>query len=78
MNKHAIHYGGQPGFDRRVGQREFESVLGCKTSWFGELERRGVVPPAHRDPGGKRKWWFASEVTQALEGLGKPATEVAA
>jgi hypothetical protein len=72
---HAVGKPNQPTFDRRVFQREFERVLGCRTTWFRSLELRGAIPPARRDPGGKRKWWYASEVERALQDLGRAAAE---
>ena len=70
MNEWAKHYGGETGgFDRRVYQREFERVLGYGATWFRNLELRGAIPPPRRDPGGKRKWWYASEVARTLENM---------
>lgn len=70
-------------FDRRVYQREFEHVLGCGSTWFRELQKRGMVRPGRRDPGGKRNWWYASEVARTLETIGagakaRPITRTAA
>jgi hypothetical protein len=76
MNTWAKHYGGE--FDRRVYRREFETVLGYGTTWFRTLEKRGVIPAGRTDPGGKRKWWFASEVQATSEKLTGSAVREAA
>jgi hypothetical protein len=66
-------------FDRRVYRREFESLLGCGSTWFRKLISRGTVPHGLRDPGGRREWWPASQVQTILERMRKqaePATSV--
>lgn len=78
VNEWAKHYGGSRGYERRVYQREFEATLGYRTTWFRALEKRGVIPPGKRDPGGKRKWWLASEVAATVERLNATAEVVAA
>ena len=60
-------------FDRRVYRREFMRVIGYGPTWFREQQRRGRIPKGKRDPGGKREWWLASEITQTLEALDKDA-----
>ena len=55
--------------DRRVSRREFAGTLGYGITWFRELERRGLIPPGRRDPGGKRYWWRESEVRATLDRL---------
>ena len=60
-------------FNRRVYKREFAQVLGCGHTWFGVLEKRGMIPAGKRDPGGKRLWWNASEVRDTLDKLAKTA-----
>lgn len=65
-------------FDRRVYRREFADVLGCGSTWFRGLEKRGIVPQGRRDPGGKRVWWPASEVHLTLEKMAKAACSAAA
>lgn len=64
MNDWAItnERGGSPEFDRRVYAREYRGLLGCSDPWFRELQRRGKISPPRRDVGGRRTWWFASEV----------------
>ena len=57
------------GLDRRVSRREFAGTLGLGITWFRELERRGLIPPGRRDPGGKRYWWRESEVRATLDRL---------
>lgn len=61
------------GADRRVGRSEFAARLGCGTTWFRELERRGMIPAGRRDPGGKRLWWPAEEVRKTLHKLAENA-----
>jgi hypothetical protein len=65
-------------FDRRVSRREFAAALGYGITWFREQERRGVIPPGRRDPGGKRLWWPASEVRATLKKLNSAAIRAAA
>ena len=65
-------------FDRRVSRREFAETIGCGITWFRALERRGLIPPGRRDPGGKRVWWRASEVRATLDKLEYSAESVAA
>jgi len=60
-------------FDRRVYRREFMGIIGYGATWFREQQRRGRIPKGKRDPGGKREWWLASEITQTLEALDKDA-----
>jgi predicted DNA-binding transcriptional regulator AlpA len=59
----------QVEFDRRVFRREFAATLGCGITWFRTLEKRGTIPQGKRDPGGKRVWWYASEVRDTLSRL---------
>jgi predicted DNA-binding transcriptional regulator AlpA len=63
----------QTEFDRRVYRREFETLLGCGTTWFGELVKRGLIPPGRVDPGARRVWWPASEVRATLNKMAKTA-----
>jgi len=65
-------------FDRRVYQREFQSVIGYGTTWFRKLESEGKIPPARRDPLGRRKWWLASEVRATVEKMAAAAETQAA
>jgi predicted DNA-binding transcriptional regulator AlpA len=59
----------QTEFDRRVYRREFLTLVGCGTTWFRQLMERGTIPRGHRDPGGKRDWWRASEVRATLDAM---------
>jgi len=71
----------QTEFDRRVYRAEFTSLLGYSARWFRTQELRGTIPQGRHDPGGKRKWWPASEVRKTLADLQKasvPATARAA
>lgn len=64
--------------DRRVSRREFAKAIGCGITWFRTLERRGLVPPGRRDPGGKRLWWRESQVRDTLDRLDvRSSSEVA-
>ena len=65
-------------FDRRVYRPEFCRILGCGTTWFRELQKRGIVTRGRRDPGGKREWWLASEVRAMHEKATTQAERVAA
>jgi hypothetical protein len=65
-------------FDRRVYRREFAAALGYGITWFRHLEKQGTIPAGRRDPGGKREWWFASEVHATLAKLGNAAERAAA
>ena len=47
---------------RRVYAPELQSLLGCSDTWLGKLEKRGAIPPARIDPGGRRKWWWSDEL----------------
>jgi hypothetical protein len=53
---------------RRVYAREFKARLGCGDTWLRELELRGQIPKARKDPGGKRKWWTEAEVEAVVRG----------
>ena len=55
-------------FDRRVSAAELARLLGITRTWLRELERSGRIPAARRDPGGRRKWWLASEARAILAG----------
>ncbi len=50
---------------RRVYCGELARAMGFSTKWLLELERRGVIPPGRRDPGGRRKFW-PSDIAQGL------------
>lgn len=56
-------------FDRRVYRREFCEILGYRIGWMRAQEKRGAIPPGRRDPGGKRLWWFESEVREVIARL---------
>ncbi len=60
-------------FDRKVLRREYLKLLGWGPTWELELEKRGRIPPAHRDPGGKRRWRRASEIREILATVGNAA-----
>ena len=51
---------------RRVTARQVAKALCLKPSWFGELQRRGVLPRGHTDPGGRRRWFTEAEVNQII------------
>ena len=80
MNKWAKtnELGGHGDFDRRVYRAEFAAALGYGITWFRQLEKSGTIPTGRRDPGGKRKWWPASEVRATLERLNAVAERAVA
>lgn len=54
--------------ERRVYDRELEQLTGWGPTWIRTLERRGVIPKARTDPGGKRRWRPLSEAKAIVEG----------
>jgi len=63
--------------DRRVYTREMKVLLGCGSTWLRHLEKKGVIPQGRRDPGGKRKWWTASEANAIVESIPNTPSEAA-
>ena len=53
---------------RRVYTAEFKARLGVGDTWLRELERRGRIPRARKDPDAKRKWWPDDEVDAVVAG----------
>lgn len=58
--------------ERRIWRREFREALNIGPTWFATLQKRGVVPKGHRDPGGVREWFTETEVRETLERLKGP------
>lgn len=61
--------------DRRVYRSELTELTGWGATWIRTLEKRGAIPAGRVDPGGKRKWWPASEVRRILAGQAPQPTE---
>jgi hypothetical protein len=64
--------------ERRVYRRELRNTLGFGETWYAVLQRRGIIPVGHRDPGGKREWFTESEARAIVERLTQAATGAAA
>lgn len=64
--------------DRRVYKPELKRILGVGETWLRSLEVAGKIPPGRTDPGGKRKFWLASEVQRIVAGQQRQAERVAA
>jgi hypothetical protein len=55
--------------ERRVYRAELQATLGYGPTWFRTLQKRGVIPAGHRDPGGRREWYVESEARAIVEKL---------
>ncbi|MGE0357304.1 MAG: hypothetical protein AB7P08_10350 [Burkholderiales bacterium] len=53
---------------RRVSQGELARLLGVTTKWVREMELRGRIPAAQRDPWARRKYWMSDEVEAIIRG----------
>lgn len=65
-----LHPLGNSLSERRVYRRELLDQLGFSVTWFRTLQRRGTIPPGHRDVGGKREWFNESEAEQIRTKIG--------
>jgi DNA-binding transcriptional MerR regulator len=53
---------------RRVYASELKARLGVGDTWLRQLEKRGKIPPARKDEGGKRKYWLSDEAEAIVRG----------
>ncbi len=59
--------------ERRVYAAELAVLLSCSADWIYKLEKREAIPPARRDPGGRRKFWLEHEARAIVEAGRAPA-----
>jgi len=65
------------GIEKRYTRRQVCELLSCGESWLDNLIARGVVGYGHRDPGGRRIYWWESQIEDAqrkLRASAVPAT----
>ena len=53
---------------RRVYADELRRRTGWGNTWLRHQELAGKIPPARRDPGGRRKFWFDDEADAIVRG----------
>ena len=53
---------------RRVYKAELMRRTGYGDTWLRELEKRGRIPKARCDPGGKRLFWLDDEADAIVRG----------
>lgn len=57
------------GAEPRVYVADLRRSLKYSDTWWRELRRRGIVLEPHRDPGGKRGWYTATEAAKIVAQL---------
>lgn len=62
----------------RISAKDFRNLLRYGPTWFRTLQLRGIVPPGHVDPGGRRLWFTEAEVVATLQRLNFPVDSAAA
>lgn len=59
--------------ERRMYRRDVRALTGWGDTWLAEQIRRGTFPAPMVDPGGKRGFWRAASVREALVALNSRA-----
>lgn len=59
--------------ERRLYRRDVRQLTGWGNTWLSSQIERGTFPAPSVDPGGKRHWWRAATVREALRALNESA-----